>query len=101
MLMMVTICISQFQQGPCPPKPTQRHGVYKKKSSNAAGYIKKEGKLYLSDHQQVRLTTQECQVPQGTLWVWLILDPRDLNVIKCLTSARGMGEWALLKLTDA
>ena len=75
--------------------------VHTKKCSNAAGYIKKEGKLYPSDHQQVRLTTQECQVPQGTLWVWLILDPRDSNVIKCLTSAQeGGGEWALLKLTD-
>ena len=65
--------------------------VYTKKCSNAAGYIKKEGKLYLSNHQQVRLKTQECQVPQVTLWVRLILDPRDLNVIKCLTSARGGG----------
>ena len=65
--------------------------VYTKKCSNAAGYIKNEGKLYLSNHQQVRLKTQECQVPQGTLWVWLILDPRDSNVIKCLTSARGGG----------
>ena len=64
--------------------------VYTKKNvQNAAGYIKKEGKLYLSNHQQVRLKTQECQVPQGTLWVWLILDPRDSNVIKCLTSAQG------------
>ena len=61
------------------------------KCSNAAGYIKKEGKLYLSNHQQVRLKTRECQVPQGTLWVWLILDPRDSNVIKRLTSAGGGG----------
>ena len=60
-----------------------------KKCSNAAGYIKKEGKLYLTNHQQVRLKTQECQVPQGTLWVWLLLDPRNSNVMKCLTSARG------------
>ena len=71
-----------------------------KNFSNATGYTKKEGKLYLSNHQQVRLKTQECQVPQGTLWVWLILDPRDSNVIKCLTSAQEGGEWALLKLTD-
>ena len=75
--------------------------VYTKNCSNAAGYSKKEGKLYLSNHQQVRLKTQECQVPQGTLWVWLILDPQDSNAIKCLTSAGGWGEWALLQLTDA
>ena len=36
-----------------------------KKCSNAAGYIEKEGKLYPSNHQQVRLKTQECQVPFG------------------------------------
>jgi len=67
------------------------HGVYKKRCSKAAGYITKDGKLYLTNHQQVRLKTQERQVLQGTLWVSLILDPRDSNVMKCLTSARGRG----------
>jgi len=56
--------------------PSQlKHMVFTKKISTAAGYIKKEGKLYLTNHQQVSLKTQECQVLQGTLWVWLILDP--------------------------
>ena len=63
----------------------------KKRCSNTAGYIKKEGKLYLTNHQQVRLKAQERQVLQGTLWVWLILDPWDSNVMKRLTSARGEG----------
>ena len=74
-----------------PSQANSKAWCIQKKSSNAAGYIKNEGKLYLSNHQQVRLKTQECQVPQDTLWVWLILDPRDSNVIKCLTSARGGG----------
>jgi len=42
MLMMATICISQFQQDPCPPKPTQRHGVYKKNVQMQQGTLKKK-----------------------------------------------------------
>ena len=80
--------------------------IPKKQCSNAAGYkFKREGKLHLANHQQVRLKTQECRVPQGTLWVWLIFDPWDSYVIQCLTSAQGVGaggkELVLLKLTDA